>query len=95
MKACGKLLLATIILFIGLKSQAQTCLQKLDSAERFIYTNPEKSKFYAVSLLADLDSNICVVEIGYAAMYNNLALILLELNEKKTRPGSFSSGIAT
>ena len=93
MKACGKLLLATIILFICLKTQAQTCLQKLDSAERFIYSNPEKSKFYAVSLLADLDSNICVVEIGYAAMYNNLALILLELNEKKRGLEAFHQGL--
>ncbi|XOV91692.1 MAG: CHAT domain-containing protein [Bacteroidota bacterium] len=76
-----------------LEVSAQTCLQKLDSAERFIYSNPQKSKFYATSLLANLDSNICVVEIGYAAMYNNLALILLELNEKKRGLEAFHQGL--
>ena len=72
---------------------AQTCLQKLDSAERFIYVNPEKSRFYAESLLADLDSNICVVEIGYAAMYNNVALILWELNHKTKGLEAFGHGL--
>ncbi len=93
MKAFGKLLLTVVILLYYSLTMAQTCLQKLDSAERFIYTQPEKSRFYANSLLADLDSNICVVEIGYAAMYNNLALILLELNDKKRGLEAFHQGL--
>ncbi len=93
MNASSKLFFCFILLLSSQLSSAQTCLQKLDSAERFIYVNPEKAKFYANALLANLDSNICVVEIGYAAMYNNLALILLELNEKKRGLEAFHQGL--
>ena len=61
----------------------QTCLQKLDSINAFKYTQPEKAKFYAVSLLNDLDSNKCVTELGLAGLYNNIGLTLWEINEKK------------
>lgn len=65
------------------KSQAQTCLQKLDSVNIHKYPNPEKARFYAGALLEDLDSGRCVTELGIAALYNNIGLSLWEINEKK------------
>lgn len=74
-------------------AQSQTCLQKLDSAERFKYTNQQKAKFYATSVLADLDSNRCVVEIGLAAAYNNVGLVLWETHDKKRSLDAFHKGL--
>ena len=72
----------------------QTCLQKLDSAERFKYTYPLKSKFYANSLLSDLDSAKCVTEIGIAGLYNNVGLILWEVNDKQRSLNALHSGLS-
>ncbi len=72
---------------------AQSCLQKLDSADYFKNINQIKSKFYAVSLLADLDSSKCVTEMGIAAMYNNVGLILWEVNDKRRSLEAFHSGL--
>ncbi len=73
---------------------AQTCLQKLDSAEYFKYQNQQKAKFYASSALSDLDSGKCVVEIGLAGAYNNVGLILWETNDKKRSLYAFHQGLS-
>ncbi|MEO9485401.1 MAG: CHAT domain-containing tetratricopeptide repeat protein [Ekhidna sp.] len=73
----------------------QTCLQKLDSAERFKYTFPLKSKFYANSLLTDLDSAKCVTEIGIAGLYNNVGLILWEVNDRQHSLNALHSGLTS
>ena len=62
---------------------AQTCLQKLDSAQYFKYSQREKANFYAQSLLSDLDSNRCNVDLGIAGLYNNLGLLLWDINERQ------------
>jgi len=67
-------LLLFLLVFIV---DAQTCIQKLDSANYFKFQNQEKALFYASSLLADLDSAQCVMEIGLAATYNNVGKIYL------------------
>ncbi|MEM6831395.1 MAG: tetratricopeptide repeat protein, partial [Bacteroidota bacterium] len=72
---------------------AQTCLQKLDSAELFKYSNQEKAKFYASSLLTDLDSARCLSEIGIAGAYNNIGLIFWEANDKPKGLHAFHSGL--
>jgi Tfp pilus assembly protein PilF len=82
-----------VLLLISSSSYGQTCLQKLDSAEYFKHINQEKAKFYASSALADLDSGRCVVEIGIAAAYNNLGLILWETNDKKRSLYAFHQGL--
>ena len=51
-----------LILFFSFHSSGQSCLQKLDSANHFKFDYPLKAKFYANSLLADLDSGNCVSE---------------------------------
>ncbi len=73
---------------------SQSCLQKLDSAEHFKYSFPLKSKFYANSLLADLDSAKCVTEIGIAGLYNNVGLILWEVNDKQRSLNALHSGLS-
>ncbi len=73
--------------------QGQTCIQKLDSADRFKYTNPVKAKFYANALLADLDSGRCIDELGLLGMYNNVGLILWEVKDKKRGLDAFLSGM--
>lgn len=72
----------------------QSCLQKLDSAEFYKYTYPLKSKFYANSLLTDLDSSKCVTEIGIAGLYNNVGLILWEVNDKQRSLNALHSGLS-
>ncbi len=72
----------------------QTCLQKLDSADYFKYLNPEKSKFYATSLLSDLESEKCVTTIGVASLYNNVGLILWEVNDKQKGLAAFLTGVS-
>ncbi|WP_462248280.1 CHAT domain-containing protein [Ekhidna sp.] len=87
----------TLILLISavcLGSYGQTCLQKLDSAEHFKYSYPLKSKFYANSLLTDLDSGKCVTEIGIAGLYNNVGLILWEVNDKQRSLNALHNGLA-
>lgn len=79
--------------FLCLSLVGQTCLQKLDSAERFKYISPLKSKFYANSLLSDLDSAKCVTEIGIAGLYNNVGLILWEVNDKQRSLNALHSGL--
>ncbi|MEP2026359.1 MAG: CHAT domain-containing protein [Reichenbachiella sp.] len=64
-------------------TNAQTCLQKLDSVYTYKYPEPEKARFYATALIEDLDSGRCVTELGIAALYNNIGLLLWEINEKK------------
>ncbi|MEP5611268.1 MAG: CHAT domain-containing tetratricopeptide repeat protein [Cyclobacteriaceae bacterium] len=86
-------LIFLLFLFITSLAVGQTCLQKLDSAEYFKYVNQQKAKFYASSALSDLDSARCVVEIGIAAAYNNLGLILWETNDKKRSLYAFHSGL--
>lgn len=90
------LAVATGLWLVGSPSalHAQTCLQKYDSAERYKYTFPEKAKYYANALLVDLDSGKCLAEIGLAGMYNNVGLVLWELNEKKRSLYSFMSGLS-
>ncbi|MEQ9467331.1 MAG: CHAT domain-containing protein [Ekhidna sp.] len=88
---------AAFIFFIlcnGILS-AQSCLQKLDSAELFKYDYPLKAKFYANSLLTDLDSGRCVSEIGIAGLYNNVGLILWEVNDKQRSLNAFHSGLSS
>ncbi|MEO9870989.1 CHAT domain-containing protein [Ekhidna sp.] len=71
----------------------QSCLQKLDSAEYFKYSYPLKSKFYANSLLTDLDSGLCVTEIGISGLYNNVGLILWEVNDKQRSLNALHNGL--
>ena len=71
------------ILFLAEFSVAQTCLQKLDSVNHYKYEEPEKARFYANSLLEDLDSGRCVSALGIAALYNNIGLALWEIDEKR------------
>ena len=88
--------LVTLLLLcqIAFVANAQTCLQKYDSANLYKYDYPEKSKYYANALLVDLDSGKCLVEIGLAGMYNNVGLLLWELNEKKRSLYSLTSGLS-
>lgn len=83
-------ILVTLIAYSGL---SQTCIQKLDSANRFKYTNQEKAKFYATSLLVDLDSSRCVEEMGIAATYNNVGLLLWDTNDKVRGLYAFHKGL--
>lgn len=75
----------TFFIVFGFNSvlHGQTCLQKLDSVYTYKYPSPEKARFYATALLEDLDSGRCVTELGIAALYNNIGLLLWEINEKK------------
>ncbi len=84
----------TFCLSMGLWTQGQSCLQKLDSAEYYKYTSPLKAKFYANSLLSDLDSALCVSEIGIAGLYNNVGLILWEVNDKQRSLNAFHNGLS-
>lgn len=85
---------AFILFFVNtVAGFSQTCLQKLDSAEYYKFASQQKAKFYASSALADLDSGRCVSEIGIAGLYNNLGLILWEVNEKKRSLYSFQKGL--
>lgn len=88
------ILLIAVCSFGSLQVLSQTCLQKLDSAETFKYSNPEKARFYASSLLIDLDSAKCLEEIGIAGTYNNIGLILWNLNDKKRGLDAFLSGLS-
>ncbi|WP_420318322.1 CHAT domain-containing protein [Ekhidna sp.] len=81
------------ILLLNFQAYSQSCLQKLDSADRFKYSYPLKAKFYANSLLTDLDSVKCLSEIGIAGMYNNVGLILWEVNDKQKSLTAFKNGI--
>ncbi|WP_420575619.1 CHAT domain-containing protein [Ekhidna sp.] len=83
-----------LLIFLSSFAGAQTCLQKLDSANLFKYDNPLKAKFYANSLLTDLDSGACVSEIGIAELYNNVGLILWEVNDKQRSLNAFHHGIS-
>ncbi|WP_089357644.1 CHAT domain-containing protein [Ekhidna lutea] len=85
--------LAITFSLLGAILFGQSCLQKLDSANYFKYNYPLKAKFYANSLLTDLDSANCVTEIGIAGMYNNVGLILWEVNDKQKSLNAFKSGI--
>ena len=85
--------LLTICLSICLYANSQSCLQKLDSAEYFKYSNPLKAKFYANSLLTDLDSSACVTEIGIAGLYNNVGLVLWKVNDKQRSLNAFHNGL--
>lgn len=88
-----KILLAVLITsYFG--SNAQNCLVNLDSAIYFKYSNQQKAKFYANALLADLDSARCPTEIGIASTYNNLGLLLWEINEKSRGLAALKKGIA-
>lgn len=83
-----------LLFFSALSSVGQTCLQKLDSAEYYKFISQQKAKFYASSALADLDSGRCVAEIGITGVYNNLGLILWEVNDKKKSLYAFQKGLA-
>jgi len=84
-----------LLVLLGLTQLfGQTCLQKLDSASHHKYLNSEKAKYYAKSLLVDLDSNRCNVDIGIAGMYNNLGLLLWEINEKKDGLDALLKGLS-
>lgn len=74
-------------------STAQDCIQNLDSANYFKYRNPQKAKFYANTLLAELDSSQCPSEIGIASVYNNLGLLLWEIDEKIRGLEALKSGM--
>ena len=87
--------LLTICLSVCVFAKSQSCLQKLDSAEYFKYSNPLKAKFYANSLLTDLDSASCVTEIGIAGLYNNVGLVLWEVNDKQRSLNAFHSGLTS
>lgn len=82
-----------LLLSVAFCSFSQTCLQKLDSAEYFKFINQQKAKFYASSVLSDLDSGNCVTEIGIAGAYNNVGLILWETNDKKRSLYAFQKGL--
>ncbi|GAB4242352.1 MAG: CHAT domain-containing protein [Ekhidna sp.] len=72
----------------------QNCLQKLDSANYFRYRNQQKAIYYASSLLTELDSGNCVTELGIASLYNNVGLMLWELNDKSRGLYAFKKGIS-
>lgn len=82
-----------LLILLAFHSYGQSCLQKLDSAEYFKYSNQQKAKFYASSLLADLDSSKCVSELGIAGLYNNVGLILWETNDKIRGLYAFHKGL--
>lgn len=84
------------VLFVScfLTAATQNCLQQLDSAFYFKYRNQQKAKFYAKSLLVALDSAQCPQEIGIASTYNNLGLLLWEINEKSQGLNALKKGIA-
>ncbi|MEQ6166523.1 CHAT domain-containing protein [Ekhidna sp. MALMAid0563] len=83
-----------LILILSFHSSGQTCLQKLDSANYFKYDYPLKAKFYANSLLTDLDSGNCVTEIGLAGLYNNVGLVLWEVNDRQRSLTAFQNAIS-
>ncbi|WP_370090433.1 CHAT domain-containing protein [Ekhidna sp.] len=89
-----RLSLAVTFLLFTILTNGQSCLQKLDSAEYFKYSYPVKAKFYANSLLTDLDSGACVTEIGIAGLYNNVGLILWEVNDKQRSLNALHSGLS-
>ncbi|MEM9894911.1 MAG: CHAT domain-containing tetratricopeptide repeat protein [Bacteroidota bacterium] len=82
-----------MLLVLSLTGTSQTCLQKLDSAETYKYSNQEKARFYAHDLLVDLDSSRCLVDVGIAGFYNNLGLILWEINDKSKSLQALQSGL--
>lgn len=82
----------TLFTFI-LSAGAQNCLTNLDSAIYFKYRNQQKAKFYARALLSDLDSARCPSEIGVASTYNNLGLLLWDINEKPQGLAALKKGI--
>jgi len=88
----NRLAIIFISLVIG-NLHAQNCLTNLDSAIYFKYSNQQKAKFYANALLADLDSARCPTEIGIASTYNNLGLLLWEINEKSRGLAALKKGI--
>ncbi|MEM8940323.1 MAG: CHAT domain-containing tetratricopeptide repeat protein [Bacteroidota bacterium] len=75
-------------------SIGQSCIQNLDSAIHFKYTNQQKAKFYANALLVALDSGRCPEGIGIAVTYNNLGLLLWEINEKSRGLYALKKGIS-
>lgn len=83
----------TALLFSTL-SIGQGCIQNLDSANFFKYRNQEKAKYYAHKLLSDLDSARCVTEMGIASTYNNVGLLLWEINDKSKGLYAFQKGIS-
>ena len=83
-----------ISLVITQWSYGQTCLQKLDSAFAFQYSNPEKAQYFASSLLIDLDSGRCNTDIGIAGTYNNLGLLLWEMDEKAKGRSALEKGLS-
>ena len=54
---------------------------------------PLKAKFYANSLLTDLDSGNCVTEIGIAGLYNYVGLVLWEVNDRQRSLTAFQNAI--
>lgn len=87
-------LLQPLVILLGSSAVfGQNCLQNLDSAIYFKYRNQQKAKFYANSLLNNLDSARCPTEIGIASTYNNLGLILWEINEKSRGLYALKKGI--
>ena len=89
-----KALAWAICVLISTLADGQSCVQNLDSANYFKYRNQQKAKFYANALLADLDSARCPSEIGIASTYNNLGLLLWEINEKSRGLSALKKGIA-
>ncbi|MEM6644341.1 MAG: CHAT domain-containing protein [Bacteroidota bacterium] len=87
-------LLMLISVLLSIPCLSQNCLVYLDSAVRFKYSNQQKAKFYASALLAELDSSRCPQEIGLASTYNNLGLLLWDINEKSKSLSTLKKGIA-
>ncbi len=88
-----KLFFCFSCILLGYLASGQSCVQNLDSAIYFKYSNQQKAKFYANALLADLDSVRCPTEIGIASTYNNLGLLLWEINEKSRGLYALKKGI--
>ncbi len=88
-----RFLAVILVLYVFDAVQGQDCVAKLDSALYFKYINQQKAKFYANALLADLDSTRCPTEIGIVSTYNNLGLLLWEINEKSRGLYALKRGI--
>jgi len=72
---------------------AQDCLKKLDSVRVYQNSSPEKARFIAHEILLALDSGQCHVDTNPAKLYNNIGVLLWQINEKKRALEALTKGL--
>lgn len=92
--ALSLIFLTVWLLCANAVSQAQTCLQLIDSIEYFKSRQKEKTVFYGESLMQKLDLGECNLELGLTAIYNNLGLAFWEVKDQPNALYAFSIALA-